>query len=174
MATFKNLILFFFIAVLVVLTIYYFSPIQKIPGNVIIDKIIISKADHKLITYSKGQMIVTYKIAIGKNPIGEKEYEGDGKTPEGMYTINDKNAESEFHKNLGISYPAAKDILQAQQSGKPAGGSIKIHGLKNGNGYIGKFQRWIDWTNGCIALTNQEIDELYSHTKIGTPVEIRK
>jgi murein L,D-transpeptidase YafK len=141
MATIKKLIIISIIAILAGLIIYYFLPIQKLPDNVTIDRIVVLKSEHKLIAYSHGQIIVTYKIAIGKNPTGDKEYEGDGKTPEGIYTINDKNPKSEFHKNLGVSYPNTKDILQAQKLGKPVGGSIKIHGLKNGKGYIGKFQR---------------------------------
>src|SRR5450432_1351442 len=118
MATIKKIIILSFYAVLAGLMIYYFLPIQKLPDNAIIDKIVVLKSEHKLIAYSHGQMIVTYKIPIGKNPTGDKEYEGDGKTPEGIYTINDKNPKSEFHKNLGVSYPNAKDILQAQQLGR--------------------------------------------------------
>jgi len=174
MATFNKIVILSFLTILVVLIIYYFLPIQKLPDGIIIDKIVVLKSEHKLIAYSEGHMVVTYKIAIGKNPIGEKEYEGDGKTPEGIYMISDKNPKSDFHKNLGISYPNPTDILHSQQLGRPAGGSIKIHGLKNGEDCIGKFQRWTDWTNGCIALTNQEIDELYNHTKIGTSIEIKR
>ena len=96
------------------------------------------------------------------------------KTPEGRYTINNKNPNSEFHKNLGISYPNDEDIAQARQHSKPVGGDIKIHGLKNGQGFIGRFQHWRDWTNGCIALTNEEIDELFKHTPMGIPIEIKK
>ena len=117
---------------------------------------------------------MTYKVAIGKDRTGRKEFEGDMKTPEGSYTIINKNARSEFHKNLGISYPNQQDIIQAQRIGKAAGGDIKIHGLKNGQGYVGKFHRWIDWTNGCIALTNDEMDQLYDHTPVGTLIEIKK
>jgi murein L,D-transpeptidase YafK len=171
---FKKIFLFSFALIATGFAIYYFYPTQKIPGGVTVDKIIVLKARHLLFAYSKGQLIVTYKIAIGKQPIGDKEYGGDMKTPEGFYTINDKNPNSEFHKNLGISYPNQQDIDEARKFSKPVGGDIKIHGLKNGQGYIGRFHRWRDWTNGCIALTNQEIDELYNHTPIGTPVEIRK
>ena len=154
--------------------IYYFYPVQKIPAGVSIDKIIVVKSKHKLFAYSNGQLVVTYKIAIGKYPTGRKEFEGDMKTPEGTYTIIDKNARSEFHKTLGISYPNQQDITLAQRIGKAAGGDIKIHGLKNGQGYIGKFHRWRDWTNGCIALTNDEVDQLYDHTPVGTLIEIKK
>ncbi len=112
-------------------------------------------------------------MALGKNPIGAKQYEGDKKTPEGVYFINAKSADSKFHKNLGISYPNKEDIRIAKQIGKAPGGNIKIHGLQNGLGFIGRLQSFSDWTAGCIALTNEEIDELYEHTPIGTPVEIK-
>ncbi len=170
----KKIITLLFVSIILAFAIYYFYPIHKIPNGITIDKIIILKSKHQLLAYSNGQLIVTYKIAIGKKQTGDKEYEGDMKTPEGLYTINNKNPNSDFHKNLGISYPNQQDIEQAKRFLKSAGGDIKIHGLKNGQGYIGKFHRWRDWTNGCIALTNQEIDELYNHTPIGIPIEIIK
>lgn len=154
------------------LLIYYFYPIQKIPAGISIDKITVYKSKHILEAYSNNQMIVTYKIAIAKKPVGAKEYQGDLKTPEGIYTINDKNPNSSYYKNLGISYPNAQDIEHAKKLGKPTGGDIKIHGLKNGQGYIGKFLRWKDWTNGCIALTDEEVDELYEHVLIDAVIEI--
>src|SRR5690606_14005940 len=98
----------------------------------------------------------------GRDPIGAKQLEGDNKTPEGTYRINDRNPNSDFHKNLGVSYPNADEVAFAEQSGKSAGGLIKIHGLRNGRGFIGKFHRWKDWTRGFIAVTDSEIDELYA------------
>ena len=153
--------------------IWYFIPVGKIPDGVMIDRIVVYKAAHRLQAFSKGKLIVTYAIAIGKNPVGPKEFEGDLKTPEGLYTINDRNPNSGYHKNLGISYPNEQDRARAKVSGKPVGGDVKIHGLENGKGYIGRFHRLKDWTNGCIALDNAEIDELYSHVPLGTPIEIR-
>jgi len=97
---------------------------------------------------------------LGRNPVGHKEFEGDKKTPEGIYTINDKNPNSGYYKNLGVSYPNAQDIENAKKLGKPAGGDIKIHGIRNYCGIIGKFQRWADWTYGCIAPTNREMEEI--------------
>src|SRR6186997_919857 len=104
---------------------------QKIPDNVAIDKIVVIKSKHELHAYSKGRTVVVYKIAIGQNPVGDKEFEGDRKTPEGFYTINAKNPNSAYHKNLGISYPNKEDIEQARRLGKPPGGDVKIHGFKN-------------------------------------------
>ncbi len=156
------------------LLIYYLIPSDKIQDGVVIDRIVVYKAAHRLEAYSGDKLIVIYKIAIGKNPLGAKEYEGDQRTPEGRYTINDRNPNSGYHRNLGISYPNRQDIENARRSGKPPGGDVKIHSLKNGHGYIGKFHRLRDWTNGCIAVTDQEMDELYAHTALGATIEILK
>lgn len=136
---FKKLFALSFTLVIAVLTIYYFYPIQKIPNGITIDKIIVFKSNHKLLAYSNGRLIVAYKIAIGKNSTGDKEYERDMKTPEGSYIINDKNPTSRFHKNLGISYPNPNDIGQAKQLLKSIGGDIKIHGLKTGQDFLGRY-----------------------------------
>ena len=104
---------------------------------------------------------------------GTKPPAKDKKTPEGIYSINDKNPDSGYHKNLGISYPDKDDLDNARRLGKSAGGDIKIHGLRNRIGFIGKFHRLFDWTLGCIAVTDKEIDELYRAVKIGTRIEIK-
>lgn len=122
--------------------------------------------------YSGNELLKTYDIALGKNPVGHKEYEGDTKTPEGTYTINARNPHSGYHKNLGVSYPNEADKAHAVKLGKSPGGDIKIHGLKNGRGYIGKFHRTKNWTNGCIAVTNDEVDELYAAVVTGAVIEI--
>ncbi len=126
-----------------------------------------------MVVYSNNIILKTYKISLGKNPIGDKEFEGDNKTPEGIYFINAKNSKSTCYKNLGISYPNITDIEKAKDLGKQTGGDIKIHGIINGYGFIGKFHRWVDWTAGCIAITDQEMDEMFNHTPIGTPIEIK-
>jgi len=156
------------------LIIYYFFPYKTIPEGITIDKIVILKSQRKLLAYSHGLVVKTYTVSLGKNPVGTKVYEGDYKTPEGSYIINDKNPRSGFHKSLGISYPNQQDLANARQLGKSAGGDIKVHGLRNDQGFIGRFQRWKDWTTGCIALTNEEIDDLYMHTPLGTRIEIGK
>jgi murein L,D-transpeptidase YafK len=152
--------------------VYYFYPENALPSDTRINKLVVYKSERQLLAYSNGQLIIKYKISLGKQPVGKKEIEGDNKTPEGNYTINDKNANSDFHKNLGILYPNKEDKANAKRIGKEAGSDIKIHGLHNKLGFIGKFHRWYDWTSGCIALTNDEIDELYKTVKIGTPIEI--
>jgi murein L,D-transpeptidase YafK len=153
--------------------IYIFKPFKPIDKSVSIDNIVVDKSDRKLTIYEKGKVVKTYSISIGKVPQGAKEVEGDMKTPEGLYVINDKNSNSGYHKNLGISYPNNTDIERAKKLGKSPGGLIKIHGIKNGYGWIGQAHLLKDWTLGCIAVTDKEIDELFKMVKIGTPIEIR-
>lgn len=118
-------------------------------------------------------MLKIYPIALGFNPIGRKQFQGDGKTPEGVYRINERNPNSAYHKNLGISYPNAADKAYAAGQGKAPGGLIKIHGLPNGQGFIGRQHLRLDWTDGCIAVTDDEIDELYRSVVHNAPIDIR-
>lgn len=169
----KNKIIRFSLSLSIVgLAIYYFYPEKKLPNGKVIDLIKVYKSKRQLLVYNNNELLKTYTISLGKNSTGHKVFEGDSKTPEGKYTINAKNPNSGYHKNLGVSYPNEKDIEKAKKLGKSAGGDIKIHGLRNGIGFISKFQRWKDWTAGCMAVTNAEIDELYENVKIGTPIEI--
>src|SRR5436190_22158237 len=133
----------FIILVLLILTAtgYYFFPEKRLPIDKMIDKIVVLKSKRSMNVYSEGQIIKTYKISLGRDPIGDKEFEGDKRTPEGDYSINGKNSDSGFHKNLGISYPDKKDIEEARRKKLKPGGEIKIHGIRNGFGFIGKFQR---------------------------------
>jgi len=149
-----------------------FKPNSELNINSKIDNIVVYKSKRQLLAYSNGQLIKTYKIALGKNPNGAKHYQGDNKTPEGVYFINGKNANSIAYKNLGISYPNKEDVERARKLGKPTGGDIKIHGIMNGFGFIGRLHTCFDWTNGCIAVSDREIDELFKYVKIGAEIEI--
>lgn len=169
----KRIIKWTLILAVVGLTTYYFYPNKKLPANININSIIVYKSKRQLLAYSGDKLIKTYIISLGGQPEGDKKIEGDKKTPEGVYYINDKNPKSGYHKNLGISYPNEQDINEAKKIGKPTGGDVKIHGLRNKLGFISKFQRWYDWTAGCIALTDEEVDELYNSVKIGTRIEIK-
>lgn len=168
----KKIVKYILLLILLGLLGFYFWPEKKLDTTKPIDKILVIKHERKLEVYSNGQKLKTYKIALGREPIGAKEFEGDKKTPEGIYIINDKNPNSSYHLNLGISYPNESDLKHAEKLGKPTGGLIKIHGLRNGIGLIGKFHRFFDWTLGCIAVTNREIKELYNNVPIGTEIEI--
>lgn len=120
-----------------------------------------------------GRTIKTFKIALGRQPVGPKTQQGDHRTPEGMYVIDGRNAHSKFHRSLHISYPNAADRERARRLGVSPGGDIFIHGLPNGYGWIGAAHRARDWTDGCIAVTDQEIEEIWKLVDNGTPVEIR-
>jgi murein L,D-transpeptidase YafK len=154
--------------------VWYFYPGKKLPFDTVIDKLMVYKSKRIMEAYAHGVLVKSYTVALGKNPLGHKEFEGDFRTPEGLYTINARNPNSSYHKNLGVSYPNSADVAHAKTLGKSAGGDIKIHGLRNGRGYIGKFHRFKDWTHGCIAVTNAEVDELYTAIKDGAVIEIRK
>jgi len=170
----KNRLLIILVLIIATIGLFIFlhsnNPIDK---SIKIDKIVIEKSKRKLQVYSNDKLIKTYKISLGQNPTGDKEFEGDKKTPEGEYVINDKNPNSGYYKNLGISYPNKQDIENAKKIGKDPGGQIKIHGIKNGLGWIGKIHLLMDWTAGCIALTNEDIDELYNVIKVETPIVIK-
>jgi murein L,D-transpeptidase YafK len=146
---------------------------EKLPNNTRIDRIVVQKSKHRLVVFRDGKEIRTYQIALGGNPIGPKEREGDMKTPEGVYSIDFRNPHSDYHLALHVSYPQPGDVKRAEALGTSAGGDIMIHGLPNGRGWIGKLHRQKDWTAGCIALTDAEIDELWRITPDGTPIEIR-
>lgn len=137
------------------------------------DKIIINKSERELSLLSGGRVIKSYKIALGGNPVGPKMKEGDGKTPEGVYIIDRHNPNSSFHRSLHISYPSASDRERAIRSGVRPGGDIMIHGIRNGLGWIGSLHRLADWTRGCIAVTDKEIDEISAAVSDGTPIEIQ-
>ena len=121
----------------------------------------------------KGQVLKTYKVALGGTPVGPKTRQGDHKTPEGAYVLDRRNAASKFHRALHISYPSAQDRAQAAQQGLPPGGDVFVHGLPNGFGWLGKLHRMKDWTDGCIAVTDDEIEEIWRLVADGTPIEIR-
>lgn len=164
--------LFLILLIPACLALYYFYPSPKLPHGSVIDRLVVYKSKRRMEAWSGNTLLKTYTISLGKNPIGHKEFEGDCKTPEGIYSINERNPNSAYHKNLGVSYPNDEDIAHAVSIGKSPGAHIKIHGLRNGRGYIGKFHRWKDWTAGCIAVTNAEVDELYSAVKENAVIEI--
>ncbi|MCC6345649.1 MAG: L,D-transpeptidase family protein [Nitrospirales bacterium] len=136
------------------------------------DKIMIEKKARRLTLLAKGKVLKTYKIALGGNPNGPKERQGDNKTPEGTYLIDARNRNSGYHLSLHISYPNEKDKKRAKELGVPPGGDIMIHGIKNGFSWAGELHTNVDWTKGCIAVTDQEIEEIEKLVPNGTLVEI--
>lgn len=133
-----------------------------------ITHVLISKTEREMYLFHQDKVVKTYPVNFGFTAKGHKQFEGDGKTPEGTYHINRRNPNSAFHLSIGISYPNAKDIAFARAHGKSAGGDIFIHGQPNGK----KRPNRPDWTAGCIAVTNREMEQLYAMVGDGTPVTI--
>jgi murein L,D-transpeptidase YafK len=137
------------------------------------DKVMIEKEARKL-TLLRGSIVIrNYRIALGNTPEGPKKCQGDGRTPEGHYIISGRNKNSQYHRSLHISYPNEADRIAAKNRKCSPGGDIFIHGLPNGYGWIGKAHTLHDWTLGCIAVTDKEIEEIWNLVPDGTAVEIR-
>ena len=146
---------------------------QPLPENTPITRLVVMKSKRQMWAYNQDTLVKIYPISLGKSPIGHKQFEGDKKTPEGIYRINERNPNSAYHKNLGISYPNAEDKAYALSQGKSPGGLIKIHGLPNNFPDIGRQHLRKDWTDGCIAVTNEEIDELFNAVVHNAEIDIR-
>ncbi len=153
----------------------YLRPAPMVPAGSplsgTVERIVVEKAARRLVLYQNGTAVREYRIALGFQPQGTKLRQGDGRTPEGMYRINRRNAASAYHLSLGIDYPRPSDSARARAGGYDPGGDIMIHGqpnsLPDGTRLAG------DWTAGCIALTNAEMREIWAVTPTGTPVEVR-
>jgi murein L,D-transpeptidase YafK len=140
------------------------------PGPV--DLIRVDKSEHLMTVFRKGLPVREFRIALGRGDPGPKRQQGDGRVPEGSYRITAHNPNSGFHLSLRIGYPTAEQIAAAARLGVKPGGDIMIHGLPNERGWVGSRHASVDWTEGCIAVTNREMDWLYGAVKDGTPVEI--
>jgi murein L,D-transpeptidase YafK len=158
---------------LVAVLVWANRPYDKLPSGSKADRIVVEKSSHTLTLYASGQPLKVYTVALGRGNGAAKQREGDHQTPEGLYVIDARNMHSRFHLALHVSYPNAQDSAHAASLGAPAGGAIMIHGVGRGLGWLGRLQRRVDWTDGCIALTNAEIDEVWKLVPNGTPIEIR-
>jgi murein L,D-transpeptidase YafK len=137
------------------------------------DRILMEKSARRLTLFSSGRKLKEYRVALGFSPVGPKQREGDGRTPEGNYKIDFHKSDSAFHRALHISYPDAAATGRAAEAGVAPGGDIMIHGLPNGFSALGPAHRLRDWTAGCIAVTDSEIDDIWVSVPDGTPIEIR-
>lgn len=137
-----------------------------------VSEVVVRKEERRLYLLSDDQVVRSYRISLGKTPEGHKLYEGDSRTPEGTYTLDYRNPNSEFYKSIRISYPSPKDRKQAESWGLSPGGNIMIHGLPNDVGDLAFAYRGLDWTDGCIAVTNEEMDEIWQLVDVGTPIRI--
>lgn len=161
--------------ILLMLTVFILSQ-QSTAKTPQADLIVVEKSRRELILYNDHKVIKSYSVSLGRTPIGKKTYQGDGKTPEGRYFISNKKTDSAFFKALQISYPNKKDLAFAKKNGRDAGGQIMIHGLVNNLSFIPDFLQdmhtFLDWTDGCIAVTNEEMDEIFSLVPVKTPIWI--
>lgn len=138
-----------------------------------VDRIVVDKTKHTISLYKDKEELETYKIGLGKSPVGHKEQEGDNRTPEGTYKIIHKNPKSQYHKALTISYPNDQDRKKAAKKGVHPGGDIQIHGFREDLAWVRQNHDIADVTRGCILLTNPELEKLYAMTDVGTTIEIR-
>ncbi len=137
------------------------------------DLVVVKKSELKLYLIKDKKILGVYSISLGSYPKGHKLREGDGRTPEGRYILDYKNAHSKFYKSIHISYPNKLDILRARKLHLSPGGNIMIHGQKNGWGWASFFMQHFNWTNGCIALSNSDMDKIWKAIRIGTPIDIK-
>ena len=147
-------------------------PQSPLPNGTRADRVVVRKTAHTLQLYRGKELVRTYSVALGRNPLGAKDQQGDGRTPEGLYVLDYRNASSGFHKALHISYPSLADQASARSRRVDAGGLIMVHGVKNGLGFLGRFHSAIDWTDGCIAVTDRDIDEIWRVVPDRTPIQI--
>ena len=137
------------------------------------DFVLVVKSESSLYLQKEGDSFKKFHVVFGANPIGHKQQQGDARTPEGRYILDYKKEDSAFYKSIHISYPNEQDRLRAKKLGVHPGGMIMIHGQKNGYGWLSFIAQRINWTDGCIALTDSDMDEVWEAVDAGTPIEIK-
>jgi len=147
-------------------------PSSPLPRTAHADKVVVRKSARVLELYDGAQLLRTYHVSLGPHAAGRKQEESDGRTPEGRYTLDYRNPHSSFHLARHISYPAPADRACARKRGVDPGGLIMVHGLRNGLGWFGRLHTLIDWTDGCIAVTDREIEEIWRVVPDKTPIII--
>jgi murein L,D-transpeptidase YafK len=154
-----------------VFLIFVFPIISMAAGKA--DRVLVDKSEARLYLLKDGKVVKGYPVAFGADPVGHKQQEGDERTPEGDYVLDYKKSDSAFHKAIHISYPNAEDRARAKARGVKPGGLIMIHGQKNGLGWLSLITQLFNWTDGCIALSNADMDEVWATVDAGTPITIR-
>jgi murein L,D-transpeptidase YafK len=137
-----------------------------------VDLVRIDKSERRLELLSGEKVVRSYAMALGANPVGHKSSEGDERTPEGRYVLDWRNPGSGYYRSIHISYPNAQDVAAAKRAGVDPGGMIMIHGQPNGYGWWSWLMQMFDWTNGCIAVTDEDMAEIWHMVEDGTPIEI--
>lgn len=158
---------------LVGLLIWAHVPATPLPPGSTADAVLVEKARRRMTLYQGANVLRHYRVSLGRRPVGDKQQEGDKRTPEGVFAIDQRKLDSSFHLVLHISYPDETHTARARERGVSPGGDITIHGIRKGLSWAGKMHRWIDWTAGCIAVTDWELDEIARAVPDGTRIEIR-
>lgn len=158
------------VSAFIALTLFFSSGATA--GEIHVDKVLVIKSRREMYLLSGHRVVRSYHIALGANPIGDKRRRGDDRTPEGLYTLDFKNPDSAYYKSIHISYPGPRDIARARRTGVDPGGEIMIHGQKNGYRQYTAFTQRFDWTEGCIAVTDRDMDQIWKLVSVGTPIEI--
>jgi len=147
-------------------------PRPALPDGTRADRVVLWKSARTLTLYRGTDAVRSYRVSLGHAPIGPKRKEGDGRTPEGDYILDYRLPDSDFHRSLHVSYPSPSDTRAARSRGEDPGGQIMLHGMKDGFGFIGRLHILYDWTDGCIAVTDSEIDEILRVLAVGAPIRI--
>ncbi|SRR5579871_4816820 len=142
-----------------------------LPASATADNVIVLKGERKLLLMKDGEVLKAYNVSLGGDPVGPKTRQGDSRTPEGSYVLDLHNVNSQFHRSIHISYPNSSDLARSRKLGVSPGGDLFIHGLPND--YHGPTRRLGDWTHGCIAVNNAEMDEIWRAVADGTPISIK-
>jgi murein L,D-transpeptidase YafK len=137
------------------------------------DAVVVDKSDARLYLKRNGEVLRSFRVKFGSDPHGHKVQQGDGRTPEGNYVLDYKNPFSRYHKSIHVSYPNAQDRANARRLGVDPGGDIMVHGQPNDWGWASPITQLFNWTDGCIALSNKDMDVVWSSVDVGTPILIR-
>lgn len=147
-------------------------PSSPLPPTAHADKVVVRKSARVMELYDGARLLRAYHVSLGPHAAGHKQENSDGRTPEGRYALDYRNPRSSFHLALHVSYPSPADVASARQRGVDPGGLIMVHGLRNGLGWLGRLHRFVDWTDGCVAVTDSEIEEIYRVVPNQTPIII--
>ncbi len=158
---------------MLVLACVYFACSGMLYGKQLADKVLVVKSESRLYLLRNEEVFASYRAKFGGDPKGHKQQQGDERTPEGRYVLDYKNPNSAYYKSIHVSYPNAKDRARARKRGVSPGGDIMIHGQPNGWGSFGWIIQLFNWTEGCIALTDSDMDRVWDAVRPGTPIEIR-
>lgn len=153
--------------------LFAFLLVGPISAATAVDLVTVNKAERRMYLLEQGQVVREFQVALGRNPVGHKQQEGDQRTPEGRYRLDYVKEDSAYHRSMHISYPNDEDRARAKAQGVEPGGFIMVHGQRNGFGWLGWLTQRFNWTQGCIALTNQEMDEFLARVPVGTEILIK-